>query len=339
MKHFHFHSSCYTEFLQQIGYMYGAPVVKNCVELPADVGEGYVWAKKLASGISLLVSNCKFHKEQIIKREPSHYPFYIFQFNECLQSISSDISFFVSKPYRSYNLQNNHVLLQHSMQAANYFIPANVRLRSVKLIVTPQVLESILPLQNLEQKITDYTAHIIRSKTIEPLDAEYRTIMDMMVHATPDMPFATKHLDNRVMLLLERFFCKNFSHIQQSTIVHEPKLLAKLMKIEAILVEDYSAPPPTIDVLAEVAGMSTTKLKKDFKDLYGLPIYEYFQRNRMIKARQMLNRNIYSIKEVGLQVGYTNLGHFAAAFKKEFNLLPSEILQKGEVLPVNAMVN
>jgi AraC-like DNA-binding protein len=42
-------------------------------------------------------------------------------------------------------------------------------------------------------------------------------------------------------------------------------------------------------------------------------------------ARDLLLRGDYSVKEVGLQVGYSNLSNFAAAFKKEFKLLPSEI--------------
>ncbi|OYW19244.1 MAG: hypothetical protein B7Z54_04295 [Sphingobacteriales bacterium 12-47-4] len=32
-----------------------------------------------------------------------------------------------------------------------------------------------------------------------------------------------------------------------------------------------------------------------------------------------------TIKEVGMQVGYTNLSHFSVAFKKEFGVLPSEM--------------
>ena len=34
-----------------------------------------------------------------------------------------------------------------------------------------------------------------------------------------------------------------------------------------------------------------------------------------------------------MMVGYSNLGHFAAAFKNEFNMLPSEWLQANRLHP------
>src|SRR5204863_5073225 len=78
--------------------------------------------------------------------------------------------------------------------------------------------------------------------------------------------------------------------------------------------------------LSKVATMSPTKLKKDFKAMYGLPIYEYFQKNRMMRAKVLLMEGGYAVKEVGMMVGYSNLGHFAASFKKEFGVLPSEMV-------------
>jgi AraC-like DNA-binding protein len=75
--------------------------------------------------------------------------------------------------------------------------------------------------------------------------------------------------------------------------------------------------------------MSPTKLKREFKAMYGLPIYEYYQKNRMIRARSLLLEGKYAIKEVGIMVGYSNLGHFAGSFRKEFGLLPSEVVHEG----------
>ena len=40
----------------------------------------------------------------------------------------------------------------------------------------------------------------------------------------------------------------------------------------------------------------------------------------------------YTSKEVGMKIGYSNLSHFAAAFKKEFGILPSELLAKDGAL-------
>jgi AraC-like DNA-binding protein len=73
--------------------------------------------------------------------------------------------------------------------------------------------------------------------------------------------------------------------------------------------------------------MSPSKLKKQFKDVYGMPIYEYFQKNRMQKAREMLLEGNRSVKAVGMELGFSNLSNFSLAFKKEFDELPSELLK------------
>ena len=99
---------------------------------------------------------------------------------------------------------------------------------------------------------------------------------------------------------------------------------------------NYLVTPPTIDELSRISAMSPTKLKNDFKNLYGFPIYVYYQKNRMIKAKALLLTSKYSIKEVGVMVGYSNLSHFANTFKKEFNILPSEVSAKDGVLVYNS---
>ncbi len=106
----------------------------------------------------------------------------------------------------------------------------------------------------------------------------------------------------------------------------------RLMKVEALLVKNFAAAPPTIEELARISAMSPTKLKTDFKAQYGLPIYEYYQKNRMIKAKSLLVLGKHTIREVGIMVGYSNLSHFANTFKKEFGYLPSEITAKDGVL-------
>jgi AraC-like DNA-binding protein len=92
--------------------------------------------------------------------------------------------------------------------------------------------------------------------------------------------------------------------------------------------------PPNINYLSRISAMSPTKLKTDFKRLYGVPIYEYYQKNRMQRAKNLLLEGKHSIKEVGIKVGYSNLSHFAGSFKKEFGILPSEMLAKDGALAI-----
>jgi AraC-like DNA-binding protein len=129
-------------------------------------------------------------------------------------------------------------------------------------------------------------------------------------------------------MLLENFF----SWLYQQMSVMELKIKMSREEIDQITVVEQEllsnlAQAPTISQLARQAAMSPSKLKKQFKDVYGMPIYEYFQKNRMQKAREMLLEGNRSVKAVGMEMGFSNLSNFSLAFKKEFDELPSELLK------------
>lgn len=132
---------------------------------------------------------------------------------------------------------------------------------------------------------------------------------------------------NRVMLLLEKFFKSLYDRVQSDSKgsgISDDSIRA-MMQIESILVKDLSVLPPTIPALARTAMMSETKLKNLFKQVYGYNIYEYYQKCRMLKARQLLRGRKLSVKEIGIMLGFQNLSNFSIAFKKEFNMLPSDV--------------
>ena len=71
--------------------------------------------------------------------------------------------------------------------------------------------------------------------------------------------------------------------------------------------------------------MSSTKLKKRFKEVYGMKLYEYYNNNRLKKAKALLENGEASVKEAALQIGFANLSNFSKAFKKEFGVLPKQM--------------
>ncbi|MGO1068795.1 helix-turn-helix domain-containing protein [Lysobacter sp. CA199] len=83
-----------------------------------------------------------------------------------------------------------------------------------------------------------------------------------------------------------------------------------------MLLQDL-ARPPTIVELSRACGLNTLTLKRGFKLLFGQPAHALHQRERMAAAWRLI--------ESGLNLGYANLSHFDAAFRRAFGLLPSEL--------------
>jgi AraC-like DNA-binding protein len=62
--------------------------------------------------------------------------------------------------------------------------------------------------------------------------------------------------------------------------------------------------------------------------MYGNSIYSYYQKLRMQKARELLLTGNYNIRQTAEAVGYINTANFITAFKKQYQVLPGQVLQQ-----------
>lgn len=81
---------------------------------------------------------------------------------------------------------------------------------------------------------------------------------------------------------------------------------------------------PVIKELATYANMSTTKLKCLFKQIFGNSIFKYYQEFRMKEAARLLKEEKKSVSEVGYQMGFINLSHFARVFNEYIGMKPKQ---------------
>lgn len=101
--------------------------------------------------------------------------------------------------------------------------------------------------------------------------------------------------------------------------------LLKIIEAERLLVENLTNPFPGISAVSSQIGLSETKLKSDFKQLYKTSLFQYFREKQMEKAKEMLMQNPASIKNIATLFGYENKSKFSTAFKNHHGILPSEV--------------
>ncbi|MBE9586624.1 helix-turn-helix transcriptional regulator [Mucilaginibacter sp. JRF] len=99
--------------------------------------------------------------------------------------------------------------------------------------------------------------------------------------------------------------------------------IAKLYQARQ-LVESNIKTPFSILALSKKIGLNDFKLKKGFKEYFGNTVFGYLNNIRMETAYKLLS-NGKSVTEVATTVGYKNPHHFAAAFKKSYQVSPSKI--------------
>jgi AraC-like DNA-binding protein len=86
--------------------------------------------------------------------------------------------------------------------------------------------------------------------------------------------------------------------------------------------------PPTIAQLAREVGTNTFNLKRDFKAVFGLGVRAFVLGHRLDRARAQLLDTRGSVKEIAAAVGYSDVAHFSAAFRRRFGFPPSTLRRR-----------
>lgn len=80
----------------------------------------------------------------------------------------------------------------------------------------------------------------------------------------------------------------------------------------------------TIYDLANNANMSVSNFNKLFTREVGVSPKNYLTSVRLNKALKLLRRNDFSVSEIAVQCGFSSLSHFSSAFKKVYDMSPSD---------------
>ncbi|HDZ13512.1 hypothetical protein LCGC14_1127520 [marine sediment metagenome] len=98
----------------------------------------------------------------------------------------------------------------------------------------------------------------------------------------------------------------------------------QLNKVRDILLNNIED-PPSLTELSKLIGLNTTKLKKEFKAIFGVPVFKYLQNERLSSAHTLISEGQATVQEAAWQVGYDSLSSFSNAFAKKFGYRPSQI--------------
>jgi AraC-like DNA-binding protein len=291
-------------------------------------GNGIIKIIDLAAELQVLLADVTFDHHFIAKRPPADKRYYVLHFEDVHITDSATFSVDGEKLLKK---QTRHaaVRLTSNLFSNTEEISAHTQVKAVKVFFSEAWLKKYLGLGENVDGLQRYLALKTACFDIEPLDAEYHRLMEKLWNVKKDDPLQNIFLQNRVTLLIERFFTRLAEKMNR----YEGKpdisqaAMERLMEVEQLLVKDLGESPPTIEALSKKVNMSPTRLKKSFKEMYGSSIYAYYQARRLQKAKELLLSGRYSIKETAETVGFYNAANFATAFKKQFKRLPSELIK------------
>lgn len=95
--------------------------------------------------------------------------------------------------------------------------------------------------------------------------------------------------------------------------------------VKELIIQNIYGNLPTLEEIAQQIYISPSKLKTDFKSVFGKSVYQFYLSKKMETARQLLMAKKGTIAEIGHELGYSNTSQFSAQFKKHFGVNPSKL--------------
>ncbi|MEX0968418.1 MAG: AraC family transcriptional regulator [Bacteroidia bacterium] len=100
----------------------------------------------------------------------------------------------------------------------------------------------------------------------------------------------------------------------------------RIMEARDELVHDIRN-PPTIKELSRKVGINENKLKKGFKKVFYITLYQYLIIARFKLAKELLEEGRLNISQIAERVGYNNKSHFSNKFKRIYGVLPKDFVK------------
>jgi AraC-like DNA-binding protein len=193
----------------------------------------------------------------------------------------------------------------------------------------PEWIEKNIPLDKLDKnipfkKFLDSENGFITYQDIVPNAENLAHEIETTFRTFNDNIFSDTLLKSQTLSLISIFFKNAFADLREEQYLEKNKVdYKKMSQCERLISKDLAISFIGIDAIANKLNISPTKLKTDFKLVYGTTILQYNIDRKMQLANQLLHNTNMQIKAIALEVGYDNPSKFAVAFEKRFGQLPS----------------
>jgi AraC-like DNA-binding protein len=308
-------------FLTKFAEELHTEVFDDRISIPDKLGSGFIRKIDLAPDYKLLIHRYILKEDLVIKRVAPDYRHdlinIIFSCNEQTSNIPVN-----ENPANG--IKGNYAIqIASSDLELEVCFPADIEIFYTVIGIRAEVLQKLLMLDTgnyVVQKIISNTSGFIFHeemgleifKTLKQLTGDIRS-------SELNSFFYRIKVQELLFLLFKRLLLRTDNH-------HSPLNVSdidKLYQVRTSILSDLGK-PPVLKILSLEVGLSKTKLKDLFRQVFGESIYSYYQKFRMEQAAYLLREKRYSVAETGFQLGFINLSHFSRVFKKQYGTLPKK---------------
>ncbi len=301
----------------------------NEILYPKEVAIGYSRFFKINEFIGYQIAHYKAMKRMVFNRFPSDekhitVSFQNFTFAKC-DKHQYDCNEIISN-----NNSLGSIQCKSTTQPEIVVIEPGIEVNVIVVLLKENWLENILHDSVSKDKFFNYLVHQNANLRKEFLSPYQNKVFNEVFSGNGFTLLQNLYYDGRVLNLLETFL----KDILTKEDAENPFLFASyedihmLQKAEQFINDNLLKPFPGVELLSRISCMSRTKFINLFQKVYGQSSFEYSQKKRLAIAYDYMKGGRHSVMDTAQIIGYSGVNNFALAFKKEFGLLPSELLER-----------
>jgi AraC-like DNA-binding protein len=325
MVMYSFHLEDFEKWLAGFATKLDATLNDRTLTIPSRYGAGIITARNVNANFSYAIMNFTLPGDLEMHRESGSKGFLI-TFNQVEGHKESTVGL-PSHPLADKKpFFRNDIFLTEASDSASLRLAAGTTVKRLLIFCSHELAMQYLP-ADLYEKLATFARANSGSGNPLFINLTHRTMLKELFEIKDNDPVSQIKRLSSVIHLIERSL-HSFLRQEQATLPRSVKKtdLESMQHIEQILssrLEGF----PSLESLAHEVFMSTSKLKNLFKQVYGHTLYDYYNKSRLQRARDLLLNGQVSIKQAGSEIGFSNLSHFAKAFRKEFGILPRDLVK------------
>jgi AraC-like DNA-binding protein len=165
---------------------------------------------------------------------------------------------------------------------------------------------------NLKKLISDRAFSMLDCMNV----AEKKNVVELSAMATSDRAVSF-YIKSTVLKIISDFFLKmTEDKVLDSIVASESPSIDEIEKY----ISDHISSLKTVQEITNRFSMSESRLKKLFKRKYGTSITDFLTKKRMELAKHYVDEHDKSLQEVARMLGYKNVHHFIASYKRYFKI-------------------
>lgn len=288
---------------------------------PKTLGQGEFRIFQLREGLELSIGNYQLYQDVVLEMPPREHPLE-YELNVAYQQpnqagFSSEHYFFSGSGLASEAVCEESAGW-HTLDVSFHIEPELFRTwMGDRLEQAPPCIQHLVKAMHQDRCTHSAPATLAMQTTVQQiLQCPYTGLTQQI------------YLESKVWELMalhiEQMLNENLSDRPQDTL--KPDDIERIHYARKILQQQLSD-PPLLNSLARQVGLNEFTLKRGFRKVFGTTVFGCLHHYRMEHARELLEDGRLNVSEVAQKVGFTNRGHFAAAFRKRFGANPKTYAQ------------